>query len=524
MSRSVIETSEFFMRMEEFGFFDTVEEHLPDDFTLIFDIARVIEQLDTDLARSIAPILELNEPTDAPLATQSMLIPNVPDVKEYEADLIRSVTEVRSIYPYQFLLPENVFLQRLAERSLWMPRPRTPKNYRYQTDSDQFAPDDRKQKVYVLFDTSSSMRQNFRIHLAKAIAYLFLRQNRRELGTVFFRTFDLHVGDLMTARDVPSFNALISHIMHLNPIGNGTVLHKALATAIADIQHESQLSQAQILVITDGVAHIDNEELQAAMGDAITVNTVKIGNSRMVVDAKVIESQIYTSNSPNATRLRQLFEQKKDLELQLSTASGHLRQEGLRSQIQMIQRQIDTLAERVGQHVSEHYGLEIQRLSKVYINVDDINPKQVFSFDSATVNEIEQLADALLEALRSERQVEDIRRAAIFYDHLYLLMQFNEEHAERFEQAAKELESMLDTILNKPTGASHDVSISDLERVQLRHMLGGSFAKDSFSLPRLLRMLWLKLVRWWKTRKQFRSFQHITGKALARRAPERRAD
>jgi len=517
MSRSVIETSEFFTRMEEFGFFDTVEEHLPADFTLIFDIARILEDLDTPLARGIAPILQLNEPAESNRSTDMMLIPNVPDVKEYEADLIRSVTEVRHIYPYQFLLPEEVFLQRLAERSLWMPRPRTPKNFRYQTESDQFAPDDRKQKVYILFDTSSSMQQHFRIHLAKSIAYLFLRQNKRELGTVFFRTFDLTVGDLQVARDVPSFDRLISSIMHLNPVGNGTALHKALATAIEDIKHESQLSQAQILVITDGVAHIDNDELSTAMGEAITVNTVKIGSSRMVVDSKVIEAQIYKSNSPNAVRLRQLFEQRRDLDLQLSTAAGHMRQEGLRSQIQMIQRQIDTLAERVGEHVSEHYGMEIQRLSTVYVNVDDIAPRAMFSFDAHTIEEIEELAEALLQALRTERQVEDIRRAAIFYDHLYLLSQFNQEHAQRFEAAAKELEEMLDSILNKPTGASQDVSISDLERVQLRHMLGGSFAKDSFSLPRLLRMLWLKLVRWWKTRRQFKAFTAITGRAVEHR-------
>ncbi|MBU3741754.1 MAG: VWA domain-containing protein [Candidatus Kapabacteria bacterium] len=518
MSRSVIETSEFFTRMEHFGFFDTVEEHLPDEFTLIFDIARILEDLEHPVARGIAPILTLNAPTDSERSLEHVLVPNVSEVKEYEADLIQSVTEVRHIYPYQFLLPEQVFMQRLAERSLWMPRPRSPKNFRYQTDSDEFAPDDRKQKVYILFDTSSSMRQHYRIHLAKAIAYVFLQQNRRELGTIFFRTFDVNIGPLITARDLPSYDRLISHLMHLNALGNGTSMQKALSTAIDDISHESQLSHAQILVITDGVAHIDLESLRSAMGTTITVNTVKIGDSRMVVDSKTIEDQIYQSTSEDAVRLRQLFQQKRDLEGQVGAASGRMRQEQLRGQLGLIQRQIDHYTSRIGTFVSEHYGLEIGELSRVYVNINDIDPREMFSFPEETVRDIEELAEALIEALRSEHQLEDIKRAALLYDHLILLMQYNKIDAQRFKAKAEQLESMLEHILDQSTTQAEDMSISDLERMQLRHMLTGSMSSTRFSTARLLRMLWLKLLRWWRTRRQMRMFNSMTGRRVTRRA------
>ena len=288
--------------MEQYGFFDTVEKHLPEEFTIIYEIARILEDKTHSISRAMAPILELNDPSTTENALDQILIPNIPEAKEFEADLIRSVTDVRYIYPAQHLLPEIVFLRRLAERSLWMPRARSPRNYRYQTESDRFAPDDRKQKVYILFDTSSSMRQNYRIHLAKAIVYLFLQQNQRELGTIFFRTFDLTVGPLRTARDVPSYDSLISDVMHINAIGNGTVLQKALQTAVDDIAHESQLSHAQILVVTDGVAHIDLDRLREQMGDQITVNTVKIGHARMHIDAKVIEDQVFQSSSDETVR------------------------------------------------------------------------------------------------------------------------------------------------------------------------------------------------------------------------------
>lgn len=517
MSRSLIETSEFFTRMEEFGFFDMVDEHLPDDFTLIYEVARIIENLEHPIARALAPILLLNDGAAKDSGQEQMLIPHVPEAKEYEADLIRSVTEVRNIYPYQFLLPENVFLQRLVERSLWMPRAKTPRNFRYQTQSDRFSPDDRKQKVYILFDTSNSMRHNYRIHLAKAIAYLFLKQNQRELGTIFFRTFDVAVGPLLEARDVPSFDRMISNVMHVNALGNGTSLQKALITAIEDIAHESQLSHAQILVITDGVAHIDYDRLRGLMGDMITISTVKIGHARMHVDAKVIEDQIYHSTDDDAMRLRDLIKQRRDAEQQLGTASGHMRQEALKGQIGALGRQIDNLMTRLGNHVSEHYGTEIQRLSQVYVNVDDMTPAEMFSLPEEKVVELEELADSLLEVLRSEHQIEDIKRAAVLYDHLILLMQYNKIDAQRFGNSAKELQDMLKHILNDQGSSADDLSISDMERVQLRNMLTTGAVKDKFGLARLLRALWLKSARWWRTRRQFRRHRSITGSAVRRR-------
>jgi hypothetical protein len=499
--RHRIETSSFFSKMESFGFFNNVQEHLPDEFTIIYEIARILEGLEHPIAAALAPILALNTESNQDILNEQLLIPNVPEAEEYEADLIRSVTEVRSIYPYQFLLPETVFYQRLAERSLWLPRPRVPRNFKYQTESDRFAPDDRKQKVYVLFDTSNSMQQHYRIHLAKAIAYLFLSQNQRELGTVFFRTFDINVGPLEIARDTPSFDRLISTVMHCNARGNGTALQRALVTAIDDISHESQLSSAEILVITDGVAHVDIDMLRQKMSDNITINTVKIGSARMQIDAKVIEDQIYRSNSEDAIRLRELHTQKKDLEHQVSTATGHLRTEGLRAQIGMLTKQIQTLTSRVGEHISEHYGLEIARLSTVYVNVNDILPNEMFSLPEYHVQELEELANELLDALRTDRRVDDIRRAAVLFDHLEMLVQYNINDAPRLAKAAAELQGMLQDIISTPSSQSLDMAINSSERTQLRHMLNSQMFGSKANLAMLLRMLVQKMRRWWRQKK-----------------------
>ena len=517
MSRALIESSAFFKQMEEFGFFDTVEEHLPDEFTMIYEIARILDSTEHGIAQALAPVMVLSGSNDRDHSLDLHPIPQVADAEEYEADLIRSVTELQRIYPYQHLLPEPVFLQRVAERSLWMPRPRVPKNYRYQSDSDRFAPDDRKQKVYVLFDTSSSMRQHYRIHLARAITYLFLQRNQRELGTIFFRTFDLTVGELRSARDVPGYDQLISDVMHVRALGNGTALQRALEQAIDDISHESMLSDTQILVITDGVAHVDVDALRARMGSSITVNTVKIGHSRMHVDAKIIEDQVYHSSSEDAMRLRALLDQRHQLESSLRVASGNMRSESIKSQLGLVERQISSLMDRLSAHVETSYGLEIQQLSSVYVEIDDISAREMFSLPEEQVAELEQLAEALLHELRTEHLIEDIKRAAILYDHLYLLMEYNTVDAPRLEHVARELESMLDQILNRPANDAASLSISEMERMQVRHMLEGGVSSGGMSLARLLHMSWIRFQRWLATKRQDRLFFKMLHRRINKR-------
>lgn len=518
MSRQIIETSPFFARMEEFGFFDAVEEHLPPEFTMIYEIARILEDMEHSLARALSPIMELTTNSNKDSSLELITLPHVVEAEEYEADLIRSVGEIRHIYPYQHLLPDEVFLQRIAERSLWMPRPRVPRNFKYQTDSDRYAPDDRKQKVYLLFDTSSSMQHHYRIHLARAITYLFLRRNQRELGTIFFRTFDIKVGELLVARDIPGFSHLISQVMHDQALGNGTSLQRALVTAISDISHESMLSDAQILVITDGVAHIDVDALRTAMGSNIVVNTVKIGRAKMPVDARAIEEYAYNSSRPDAQRMRNLLEQRRSLDASLRNASGTMRTESIKSQIGLIDSQISSLMQRISVDVEHQYNTEIQELSEVYVEIDDISAEEMFSFPEHKISELEQLAEALLEQLRTEHQVEDIKRAAILYDHLYLLMQYNKIDAPRLERYAKELESMLDQILNRPGEADQEFSITDMERIQLKNMIEGGVSSQKLSLARLIQILLVKLKRWWHVRRQARSFAAVLG----RQAPRRR--
>jgi hypothetical protein len=302
--------------------------------------------------------------------------------------------------------------------------------------------------------------------------------------------------------------------MHLNAAGNGTSLQKALQTAIDDISHESQLSHAQILVITDGVAHIDLDSLQEQLGNQITVNTVKIGSSRIQLDNVIIEGILSSSQSPAALHIRELLQKKKDIEAQLRGVSGQHRAAALKANLESVTGLIRIQTEKFSGQLEEKYGLEIEKLSTVYVQVDDISPFELFSLPESKVIEFEELAASLLKALQTERQVDDIQRAAVLYDHLKLLMKYNKIDAPRFEQAANELERMLDHILNKPSTSSDEVPISELERAQLRNKLDSGSIKSSVSIAMMVRLAWLKVVQWWRTRRQLRAFTMLRGRKI----------
>lgn len=504
--RQRIEQDHFFARMDEFGFFDRVSEHLPADFSAVFEIARVIEDMNTSLGEQLAPVMMM-QANDIPEEPPPTLIPTLLPAEEYEADLIRTVQELPAIYPYQFLLPENVFYQKLVERSLWLPRPRPPRTFRYQSDSDIFKPDHRKQKVYVLFDVSKSMNLNWRIHVAKAIAYIFLTRNMKELGTVYFRTFADTIGDLQKAHDVPSFRELISSIMHQSANGKGTALNKALLTAIEDIRSLNSLSDSEILVITDGAAHIELARLRELMGANIRLNTVKIGDEHIVADAKFVQYHLKDANTDEAKRLAQLQEKRRELASAHDATNSGNRKQQLARDLSMLDRQIATVTERVAEYITKHYGSEIIELSNVYVNVDDIEDSVFLSLDEERRQQLEELATALLITLEKEQLSEDVQRAALLYDHLELLLEHskNDPEMEKLSKQKEAIKQRLQHILaeDEDIDPSH-ISISSFDKQQLLNMLTPSVSKNPLSLAKVIKILLRKFKTWLAQQRQVR--------------------
>lgn len=503
------ELGQFLLTMQEYGLFEAVERHLPAEFAAVYEIARVLHDPDHPLAERLAPLFSILQPTqlrqqDAPV-TQ---LPRQWVAEQYDAELIRHYRDVARIYPHQFLLPDEIFYHRLAERTLWMPVPQPPQVYGYQTRGDVYAPDIRKQKVYVLFDTSASMQQNHRIHLAKAIAYLFLRRNQAELGEVFLRTFDRSVGQLYHAFDRPSFEGLLQTVMRLEALGQGTLLEQAIETAIADIRRKPSLVQSEVLLITDGMAYIHVGRLRERLGEGIRLHAVRLGSGAFQLQTKAVEDFAYRDDSELSQQFRRLREERRHLEQQLTHVAGEHQRRLLEARLRAVEQQCAAVLQQLEQRARQHYATALQELCTVYVAVEDLPVEQLVQLSAERRRQLEYELEQLLEHLRATPTGEELRAAAVIAEHVSFLARccpeaaalgrFAERLRQRLREALRERFHRLKQASWLGRAERHMLmEIAQVPMLPLQQLL--SLLSLRFWLRRL--RLWLRRLWWrWRTR------------------------
>jgi hypothetical protein len=441
--------------MEEFGFFSHIYEKLPPDFTAIFEIARVLEDETSELSRTLREVMKL--PTPAAVGRKDAVQDfhrYTPAGDRYAADLITSYHDVARVYPNQFLLPEEIFLQRLALRELWMPVAKSgvilPVN---DTDQD-FAFDSRKQKVYVLFDTSSSMQSHHRIHLAKAILYYFLHQNKSDLGHISLRTFDDTIGDLHTAVDAESYDALMRYVLRIAHLGEGTLLQKAIIQALDDIQGMEHLSGAEILIITDGAVSIDEDSIRSKMDEQIVINTIKIGHAQAFATDEQLHDLIVRGKIKDKV-LIDLEEREHDIQQSLRATQAHGRQQALDHALHGVRSQMAARRQELGRDLLA-YGHELDRLSAVFVTIDDFNETDRFRADPETISDLEELAKRLEEEASEFLTPEITKKLAVLHDHIQFLQKY--ETDESLKARLRAIDDHLRKLLAEYLGAPSDAA------------------------------------------------------------------
>ena len=437
--------------MEEFGFFSHIYEKLPEDFTAIFEIARTLDDETNLLTQKLASVLNLAAKTGNDATDSESEDPHryTPAGGRYAADLIKSYHDVSRIYPSQFLLPEEIFLQRLALRELWMPVSRSATILPVDDTGPSFTFDSRKQKVYVLFDTSRSMMLHHRIHLAKAILYAFLSRNKMELGHISLRTFDERVGDLHTAVDQASYDALVRYVLRISHLGEGTALQKALLQALEDIHEMDHLAGAEILIITDGAVQLDQELIRLKMDENVLIHAVKIGH----VEVYASEAQVADMVARGQVKDRMLLDlqaQKVEIEHQLRVTEGAARRGALEQMLASVRAQI-------GQR-NIPFGHELEQLSTVYINVDDLSEAERFRADSGTIEDLESIARSIAEEATEFLTPELTRKLAVLHDHVKFLDRYETDASLRARLQA--IDEQLRRLLGEFLGAPNEPSAS----------------------------------------------------------------
>lgn len=416
----------FFEMMDDFGFFEHIHEHLPDGFTAMFEIARVLEDESHALTQQLLPALtlQLSEFSFDRKDTPAELETYIPTGEEYEAQLIRHVHDVPRIYTYQHLLPDEIFYRKVADRTLWLPSAKEPTYLPIQSESDDFNPDSRKQKVYLLLDTSSSMGAKNRINLAKAIVYYFLKHNLKELGYISLRTFDTKIGELHIAKNPESFHALISFVMRVHTLGKGTAMSKAIMQAVSDIKEFPQFSGTEILIITDGACTLDEAEMKRLLGDTIRINTVKVGKSQLFASRTYIDDLLLKEDTAKHRAFSTLRKTEANLLHQLERTTTPALRHKHESSLQFVREGIAKQYADLSKEILAEFGHELERLSTVYVNVEDIKSETIFAIDTERAQELEELFLRLAQELQEEFSIVDLKKLALLNDHLALILKF----------------------------------------------------------------------------------------------------
>jgi hypothetical protein len=503
VKHEVLNHSTFFEHMEEFGYFRDLEELLPEDFTAVFEIARVLEDQTSELFRTLSPALTVTSqrPVEDPRSAREWRPNrNVMHGEEYEAALMRSVSDIKRIFPHQYLLPDAIFMQRLARRSLWINIPKTPITLPYKSSGRDYAPNDYKQKVYLLLDTSTSMKSHHRYQMAKAVVYVFLKRNLSELGHIYLRTFDTKIGPLQTATDEKSLRGLIHYAMRLNRMGNGTLMERALLQAAEDIRAQSELSGAEILMVTDGASHLDVDRIREALGTSIRINTVKIGNASLRPDEKVLRELAGRGAGPQEKELVRLEEDLRRSKIDLQNASTEADQRRIRSHIASIERRCEELRASIVNRLRTYYGREIELLSSVYVNVDDISADAIFHLTQSEIDEIRSLMTEVESDFAEDIDADSLREAALLYEHVQMLMKetTDPEQMRQLRELSDRLKELLKDLHHQSLApdALMSISRSDIRDLQMMLHLKRSETGEAFSLIiALLRRLLRRIFR-----------------------------
>jgi len=204
---------------------------------------------------------------------------------------IQTFDEIAFLDPAELALKDlNELVREAEERELTVRVPTRDgaeatkdKVVRLEDGGSQGALDDAEQKLYLLLDKSYSMRNDFRLLVAKALLLWFLREKytHGRNPMLFYRGFAVTTTPLARARTRAEIPAVVREILLAEPDEKGTNINQALMTAIDDIKQSSLMHEAQILLVSDGLDILNLDALKAAKGNDIRIHLVKIGGDRI---------------------------------------------------------------------------------------------------------------------------------------------------------------------------------------------------------------------------------------------------
>jgi hypothetical protein len=264
------------------------------------------------------------------------------------------------------------------------------------------------------------------------------------------------------------------------------VMEKAIIQAAEDIHARGSLSGAEILMVTDGACHLDVEKIRGALGNDIRLSTVKIGNAEVFPDERFLRDAAARSQSPQGRDIMRLEEEVRKLRFDLGIAASDGEKRVLESKIRGHERRIEEQRTAIMGRIREYFGREIEQLSNVFVNIDDLSADKIFTLSQHQIDEIRELLAEVEADFADGLDADSLREAALLYEHVQMLLNSaaSADQVAELEQVAERLRQLMGDMLQNgqiPTGGTRGISRADLHdlhmMLQMQSTRGDSLAK-----------------------------------------------
>lgn len=331
--------------------------------TQLYHIGRVLEAQD----HVVEGLDELINETHKIKVKESEPEP-LPVEIEHDIQVMSSFEQFPKILKKQFLLPDQLFDQKLLKRDLLIQTPVCKENRLSwdrvfkQASRDTEEKRLKRQRTYLLLDRSSSTAKYDRLNLIKAIALLHLKNHQKGMGEVYFRSFHHQVGELQISQNEGELQELIhQHLLPLEPEGQ-TQLQKVILKALEDIRYTSLNESWEFLIITDGLSHIDPEMI-LGNSDQVVYHIVLVGQDRDDYSDRELREFFRSQNQAVYDRID-------------SMTSQHERQKMLDKMESTYRNEKSKLLSKLNADHIQHLRQLCERTGGLWIACPDLNEKQ----------------------------------------------------------------------------------------------------------------------------------------------------
>ena len=475
------EDVDFFEYWESLGFFEYSRAILPENFFILFEIARVIysNELLNDAFSAIEEISRdeiVHKPDRKESIQVNRLERTVPLSDRMEINPFRNIIDLKKALPRELAQDPEVFDIKLYTKTLLIQQ-------HYETEADRFKPISTsqtkkgseasrfEQKFYILLDRSKSMETRMRSFYSKCIIAELLRRKYNTKAKIFYRPFDSKTGDLIRVEKPEDFPRLVEEILYTTTGGKSTNIHNAVLQAVSDISYDKEMTKSEILLVTDGFSKIEKNELRVKLGD-IKLNVLKIGNDIPMPELSEIEYHLRKENVriyADTIDIRSIKKKVEDFENNVEGSS-------------LTRGEEQAFGKILG--ASEQMFKDLKEISNKYIEIGDLSTDTLFHLDQERLEHVRFTLDRFsvidLKELTMFDKKKLFRQVQFFYQYIQMLMENGNADNPLLSEAIMTLGMIKRNMLSNPDMVylfaekkelSDDRSTMKLARAQAKKML-----------------------------------------------------